>query len=65
MIQCRALTALNALTPIVSVTDLGGKGNLVAVWNSLYAMASDKKPGTSFVNFMYIFQSVALICSTN
>ena len=43
--QCRALTALNALTLIVSVTDLGGKGNLVVVWNSLHVMASDKKPG--------------------
>ena len=45
MIQCRALTALHTLTPIVSVTDLGDKRNLVMVWNSLYIMASDKKPG--------------------
>lgn len=45
VIQCRALTALNALTSIVSVADLEGKGNLVVVWNSLYVMASDNKPG--------------------
>ena len=57
MIQCRALTALNALTPIVSVSDLGEKRNLDVVWNSLYGMASDKKPGKFFVYFICIFQS--------
>ena len=45
MIQCRALTALNALASIVSITDLVEKGNLVVLWNSLHIMASDKSPG--------------------
>ena len=56
MIQCRALTALNTLTPIMSITDLGDKSNLVMVWNSLFIMASDKEPGTTYI----IVQSVLM-----
>lgn len=39
--------ALQSLTPIVSIKDLGEKQNLMNVWDSLYVMASDKEPGTT------------------
>ena len=40
----------------MSITDLGDKSNLVMVWNSLFIMASDKEPGTTYI----IVQSVLM-----
>ena len=53
VIQCRALTALHSLTPIVSIGDLGDKVNLVTIWESLYVMATDKNPGTYYLNHAF------------